>query len=256
MFGMPAPVRDRHPEGGSRPVAHPGRRATRCRVTGILAAAVTAVACVAMAGCASELRKVSHDVKANRATIDRFAKTLNRSDNKRFEATYVTTGGAPATIVYAADPPKYLALTYTPTGSGSRRAVIVNTKGEYECSKTSPRRNWTCKRAGSADTAVRNKLLTIYTPSHWVGFLKGIAIASGLAGDTVTTSRQVTDGFTLRCVQVHTPAQQGPVKLCTTTTGVLGLVQLDTGATSFKIKSYRSVPPPSLFRLPPGTKVT
>lgn len=243
MIGQPGPVRVR-------------RIGARHRVTGLMAAVATAVACVALAGCVSEFKKVTHDVQANRATIDRFAKTLNRSDTKRFEATYVTTGGAPATIVYAADPPKYLALTYTPSGNGTRRAMIVNTNGEYECSKTSPHRNWTCKRAGSADTAVRNNLLTIYTPKHWVGFLKGIAIASGLAGDTITTSRQTTDGFALKCVQVHTPAQRGPVKLCTTAQGVLGLVQLDTGATSFKIKSFRPVPPPSLFRLPPGTRVT
>lgn len=231
------------------------RAAARRRVTGVMAAAATAVACVAMAGCASEFRKAAHDVKANRATIDRFAKTLNRSNTKRFEASYVTTGGAPARIVYAADPPRYLALTYTPAGNGTRRAVIVNTRGEYECSKTSPHRHWTCRRAGSASTAVRSKLLALYTPSHWVGFLKGIAIASGLAGDTVTTARQSTGGFALKCVLVHTPVQRGPVKLCTTAQGVLGLVQLDTGATSFKIRSYRPVPAPSLFRLPPGTRV-
>ena len=38
--------------------------------------------------------------------------------------------------------------------------------------------------------------------------------------------------------------------------GILGYVKVASDATSFQLKSYSASPPDSLFRLPPGAKVT
>ena len=46
-----------------------------------------------------------HDIGGNEATIDAFNTKLQSAAATPFEATYVTTGSAPATIVYAVQPP-------------------------------------------------------------------------------------------------------------------------------------------------------
>ncbi len=67
-----------------------------------------------LAGCGaiSAARRVVHDVRGNKATIDNF--TSKMSSTATFEATYVTTGASPAKIVYAVEPPQGLAFKDTP----------------------------------------------------------------------------------------------------------------------------------------------
>ena len=85
-------------------------------------------------GVVNAARKIEHDVKGNKATIDTFTNQIKSSEGTTFEATYVTTGGAPATIVYAVQPPKGLTFVDTPAGSSTSTVdIIVNSSGEYSC---------------------------------------------------------------------------------------------------------------------------
>ena len=77
-------------------------------------AAVVLLAASGFSAC-SEIAKVSnavHDIRGNRDAVNTFTSTLQSGTAAPFEATYVTTGSAPATIVYAVQPP---------TGRGVRR---------------------------------------------------------------------------------------------------------------------------------------
>ena len=91
-----------------------------------------------LAGC-SVVRKVDnvvHAVEGNRSTVDSFTTKLQAAQPPDFEATYMTTGSAPATIVYAVQAPKGLSFTVTPSGGDNPTSVdiIVNSSGEYSCS--------------------------------------------------------------------------------------------------------------------------
>ncbi len=61
----------------------------------------------------------------------------------------------------------------------------------------------------------------------------------------------------MHCVDFRAAAGvAGTSKICTTAQGILGYVKVASDATSFQLKSYSASPPDSLFRLPPGAKVT
>jgi F0F1-type ATP synthase membrane subunit c/vacuolar-type H+-ATPase subunit K len=112
----------------------PGRRGT----AGI--ATVALLAGLGLAGCGigqavSAVKKVTHDVAANKATIDQFTTQMKATAGTAFEVTYVTTGKSPIRIIYAVRPPH--GLTFR-----ERSAV------------------------GKASAAVRNKLFGFYTASH------------------------------------------------------------------------------------------
>jgi hypothetical protein len=209
-------------------------------------------------GIVHDVRKVAHAVEGNKSTIDSFTKDLQSSGSATFEATYVTTGSAPATIVYAAKPPDGIAFSDTPSGSNAPSAnLIANSSGEYSCSPPSaPGAHWTCEQLGTADVATQNQIFDLYTPAHWVGFLKGLSIAAGLAGDSVTSSSMTVNGFALQCIDLKATGVAGTSTICSTSQGILGYVSVASDATSFEIKSYSATPPDSLFALPPGATVT
>jgi hypothetical protein len=217
---------------------------------------------VGLSGCSvvKTVEKVKNDVEGNKATIDAFTGKIQSGEATTFEATYVTTGAAPATIVYAVQPPKGLAFTDTPSGapSGSTSIdVVVNSSGEYSCTPPSGSTStWSCEKLGTDSAAAENKLFDLYTPSHWVGFLKDFSLVAGVAGDKVSSSSMTVNGFSMQCVDFNAPGVAGTSTICTTAQGILGYVRVASSSTSFEIKSYSASPPASLFQLPPGATVT
>jgi hypothetical protein len=232
--------------------------------------AVLTVTVLGLAGCstvqkADKAIKAGHSiersVRGNRATIDSFTSNIKSSEGATFEATYVTTGSSPATIVYAVQPPKGLAFTETPThsssGSVGRVDIVANSSGEYICTPPSGSQStWSCEKANSLDASAESKLFDFYTPSHWVTFLQDFSLAAGFAGDKITKSTMSVNGFNMQCVDFRATGVKGTSTICTTSQGILGYVKVASDNTSFEIKSYSSSPSASLFQLPAGAKVT
>jgi hypothetical protein len=215
-----------------------------------------------LAGCSAvkAAKTVAHDVRGNKATIDAFTTKVKSGEATTFEATYITTGSSPATVVYAVQPPKGLAFKETATaGSADRPNVdlVVDSAGEYACSPPSGAgARWSCRGLAPADAATENKILDFYTPSHWITFLRDFSLAAGFAGDTVTSSTMTVNGFAMSCVDFQASGIAGTSTICTTAQGILGYVKVADDATSFEIRSYSASPPASLFALPPDAKVT
>jgi hypothetical protein len=231
-------------------------------------AAVTAAVLaggLGLAGChpgqvAGGVKHVSRNVSANRATIDQFTADLGAGGPKTFAVTYRTTGTAPATVLYAVRPPKRLAFRETPAGGARPRTdVVANGTGEYSCTPpaatAAPRSRWTCRKLGTARSAIENQVLDLYTPGHWAALLKGYSLAAGLAGVKAFESRRTVSGFRLRCVDYRTAGVAGTSTICATAQGILGYVKVAGIATSFEITSYSASPAASLFELPPGAVV-
>lgn len=225
-----------------------------------------ALVATSLTGCAvaREVKKVTQAVEGNKATIDAFDARVQGSESSTFEATYVTTGSSPATIVYAVQPPKGVAFTDTPSTTGSGGTpdldVFANSSGEYACTPASPgsgSSGWSCEKLGASSAASENQLFDFYTPAHWVSFLKGLSLAAGLAGDKVSSSSMTVNGFAMSCIDFQAPGVPGTSTICTATSqNILGYVRVASDSTSFELKSYSSSPPSSLFELPPGAKVT
>jgi hypothetical protein len=89
-----------------------------------------------------------------------------------------------------------------------------------------------------------------------MAFLRDFALAAGFAGDSVTTSSMTVNGFSMQCVDFRAPGVQGTSTICTTAQGILGYVKVAPNPASFEITAYSTSPPASLFRLPPGAKIT
>lgn len=226
---------------------------------GIVMASLVAVGALAT-GCSvvGKVKQAVHTVEGNKATIDSFNQNLQSAKDTPFEATYTTTGSSPATVVYAVDPSSGgLAFHETQTGSNaSTTQVIVNASGEYACSQSGSSDAWSCQKLGQADATTENKVFDVYTPSHWVSFLKGVSLVAGLAGDKVTTSTMSLNGFDMNCVDLVARGVPGTSTICTTSQGILGYVEVASESTSFQITNFSSSPDPSLFQLPPGATVT
>lgn len=201
--------------------------------------------------------KVVHDVEGNKAKIDSFTSKVQAGEATTFEATYVTTGSAPATITYAVEPPNGLLFKDAPSGGGGGADIVVNSSGEYACSPpSSGSSRWTCQKLGGTDAAAENKIFDLYTPAHWTAFLKDASLVAGLAGDTVTSSTMTVNGFAMQCVDLVAHGIPGTSTICTTAQNILGYVKVASDSTSFEITSYSASPPASLFQLPPGAEVT
>jgi hypothetical protein len=230
----------------------------RSRIGILLASLVTVGTLATGCGVVNKVKQTVHTVEGNRATIDSFTQKLQSTGDSPFEATYTTTGSAPATVLYAVDPSsKGLAFHETQTGSSASNVqVIVNASGEYVCNQSGTAGAWSCQKLGQADAAAENKIFDIYTPSHWTAFLKGVSLVAGLSGDKVTTSTVSLNGFDMQCVDLVASGVQGTSTICSTSQGVLGYVKVASDSTSFQITNFSSSPSPSLFQLPPGATVT
>jgi hypothetical protein len=222
----------------------------------VLVALTAVVGTMSACSTIDKVRNAIHDVRGNKATIDAFTTKLQTGAAATFEATYVTTGSAPATIVYAVHPPTGLAFDDTPTGGTGDTTpvhIVINTSGEFAC--TQPGAQWTCDKLGSADATTENQLFDLYTPSHWVGFLREFSLAAGIAGDRVSTSSLTVNGFPMSCVDFVAPGVAGTSTICTTEGNVLGYVKVASSSVSFEIEKFSTSPPASLFQLPAGTTV-
>jgi hypothetical protein len=212
-------------------------------------------------GVINKVKNAWHDIRGNKATIDSFNSKLQSGAATPFEATYVTTGSAPATIVYAVQPPTGVAFDLTPSGgSGETTPVhlVVNSSGEFACTQGSSGSSaqWTCQKLGTANAATENNIFNLYTPSHWIGFLKEFSLAAGIAGDKVTSSTMTVNGFPMSCVDFQASGVPGTSTICTTAQDVLGYVKVASDSTTFEIQKFSASPPASDFELPPGATVT
>ena len=211
-------------------------------------------------GCSavSKIKQDVHTVEANKSTVDSFTQNLQSNKDVPFEATYMTTGSSPATIVYAVDPSSGgLAFHESQTGSSASNVqIIVNSSGEYVCNQSGAVGAWSCQKLGKADAASENKIFDFYTPSHWVSFLKGVSLVAGLSGDKVTTSTKSLNGFDMNCIDLVAKGVAGTSTICSTSQGILGYVNVASDSTSFEITDFTSSPSPSLFQLPPGATIT
>jgi hypothetical protein len=249
----------------------PGGVATtlgRRRTTAIVAVALM-LSGFGLSGCGAvrAIKKVAASVESNKTTIDQFTSTMKSSEATPFEATYVTTGSTPATIVYAVQPPKALAFKATAINSSSATGgvnnldIVVNSTGEYACTPPSSSGSgsssaWSCQKLPRQKAAVQNKIFDFYTPAHWVSFLRDFALAAGFAGDKVSSSNLTVNGFSMHCVDFVASGVAGKSTICTTAQGILGYVKVASESTSFRIKSYSTSPSASLFQLPAGAKIT
>ena len=244
-----------------RAVSAPGPR----RAAGAAAAALVLTG-LGLTGCATltAANNVVHAVQSNKAIIGQFTGQLKSGEATTFEATYVTTGASPLTVVYAVKPPTGIAFQETQAGSNGNVPsldIVANSSGEYSCSRlpssvSALSFRWSCQKLGAARAAARNKIFALYTPSHWVAILTDFSLAAGLAGDKVTSSTKTVNGFSLHCVDFTATAIPGTSTICSTAQGILGYVKVATAPTSFEIKAYSPTPPASMFELPRGAKVT
>src|SRR5690242_13347386 len=84
----------------------------RRRAVAGLAVAVFTLVSTGVSGC-SIINKVNHVVQAvnaDKAIIQNFANLLKSGKATPFQATYVTTGSSPTTVIYAVQPPKEAAF--------------------------------------------------------------------------------------------------------------------------------------------------
>ncbi len=231
---------------------------SRTGLRGVVAVALL-VGTVGLASCSAigRVKRAVDDIRGNQATIDAFSSTLQSGGATAFEATYVTTGSAPATIVYAVRPPTGVAFNETPSGGSARhRCASWSTRQASSPARNHPGLAMDMPELGTASAATENKIFDLYTPAHWIGFLKGFSLAAGLAGDRVTSSSMTVNGFALRCVDFQASGVPGTSTICTTAQGILGYVKVASDSTSFEIQSYSPTPTASLFALPPGATVT
>jgi outer membrane murein-binding lipoprotein Lpp len=241
------------------PRTHPTKSTLDSRSAARMVGVAVALTALGLSGCGvvSAVKKVESDVRGNKATIDTFNSKLQTGAAVPFEATYVTTGSSPATIVYAVQPPKGLAFQETPSSGSGAVSIIVNSTGEYTCTPPSSGSGpSTCQQLSTANAAAENQIFDFYTPSHWITFLRDFSLAAGIAGDKVTSSTMTVNGFTMQCVDFQASGVAGTSTICSTSQGILGYVNVASDSTSFEIKSYSPTPTPSLFELPPGATVT
>jgi hypothetical protein len=255
----PQQITPQNPEQTGRANTRPSAAGTYDCPMARTAAALT-LASLLLCGCGvvGAVQGIAHGVEGNRATISAFTGTMKSGETATFVATYVTTGSAPATIVYAAQPPHGLAFQVTPSSAGgSAEDIVVNATAAYTCSRpTSGTSPWSCRQANSSSITSGSPILDLYTPSHWITFLDDFSLAAGFAGDRVTKSSMSVNGFSLQCVDFRAPGVSGTSTICTTAQGVLGYVQVASDSTGFEIEHYSTSPPPSLFEPPAGAPIT
>ena len=249
---------------GARRQSLGGQRHRIVRALAAMSAVVILGAGVSSCGVASRVKNVADTVENNKDTIESFTTPMKASETVPFEATYVTTGAHPSTVVYAVQPPKELLFKENTTGAGNGNSpayLIVNASGEYSCQHTAAtakgaKPGWTCSKLAATQATVQQALVGIYTPGHWVNFLRGLALAAGFAGDKVSRSTMSVHGFALQCVDFQAAGIPGTSKICTTSKGILGYVKVASEPTAFELKSYSGSPSASLFQLPAGARVT
>ena len=232
--------------------------AHRSRI-GILMASLLAVGVVATGcGVVGKVKQAVHNVEGNKATIDSFTPEPAIHQGHAVRGDLHDDGELAGHRRLRRRPIERRAgLPRDPDGTeASNVQVIVNPSGEYVCNQSGAGGAWSCQKLGQADAAAENKIFDLYTPSHWVSFLKGVSLVAGLAGDKVTSSTMSLNGFDMNCVDLVAKGVPGTSTICSTSQGILGYVKVASDSTSFQITNFSSTPASSLFQLPPGATVT
>lgn len=226
----------------------------------ILVVAVITTTALGLAGCGAVGKAVNaiktvHNMMHGSAAINSLTSKIQTGDaTASYDATWVTTGSAPATISYAAVAPHDFAFLDT-TSTGQLR-VFAGSAGEFECNKSSGA--WSCIKAQGAEVNTDKLMYALYSGAYWIDFLKIYSVAAALHGVTITSSTMSVNGFSLQCADVvsGTKPNQTTSKVCVTSQGILGYVSVSAKSADFEIKSYSTSPPSSLFAVPAGATVT
>jgi len=225
-----------------------------------------AVGAIALSGCSSIKNAIKHKVESkvedllpHSAALNAFTNKVNTSQSTTYEVTYVTTGAAPATIQYAADPPHDIAFDGNVSQGGGR--FIQNASGDFACtqnSSTGKAGAWSCLKLDGSGLAAAKAEEALYSGKYWVDFLRVYSVVSTRAAGVKITSGSLTvNGFNLSCVIVTGgKSNPGTSKWCITAQGILGYVSVSSTKTVFEIKSYTTSPAASLFTLPAGATIT
>lgn len=223
-----------------------------------LAVAALLIAGISGCGVVQKINNVRHAVDANQSAVQALTQGLKAGEATAFSATYVTMGSTPTAVTtYAVQPPTDVTFREAASGSATAQlALISNANGEYSCTSDRVSTTWSCQKLGRAQAVAQNELADIYTPSHWLTYLKIFSTAAGLAGVKVTQSSMTVNGFSMNCVNFRAKDTQGISTICTTSQNILGYVKVAGVPTSFELKTYSTSPAASLFQLPAGAKVT
>jgi hypothetical protein len=203
----------------------------------------------------------STPVPAGKGTVAAFIAKLQAHAATPFEAKYLFGAGkVPATIVYAVRPPDGLLFAESPMSGKNRTQIVVNGSGEYRCIRPVGQAQWVCQRLSEASAATQNKTFAIYTAAYWASYLKQVARGAMAKITTFTMPpnappwiRERIRDAAMNCIGFRA-AKSGISTVCAAAPGILGSVLLCRGH-SFPMEWYKTSPPASLFRLPPGARV-
>jgi hypothetical protein len=241
----------------------PGRAKRPARRRTLAVAAVVGAVALALTGCSAVTKAVNaiktvHNIVHGDAAISSLNAKITTADTTAYEVTYETTGAAPVTTVYAAEPPHEFA--FTTTVSGAHLDVFASSAGEYGCNRQSPSASsgWTCLKLQGSEVDTYKLMYALYSGSYWIEFLKAYSAIAALNNVKVTSSTMSVNGFSLQCAVVVSgkAPNQSTSKVCVTSQGILGFVSVASKGADFEIKSYSSSPAASLFQLPAGATVT
>ena len=160
----------------------------------------------------SKVKQAVHNVEGNKATIDSFTQNLQSNQGHALRGHLHDDGELARRPSSTPSTPSSGGLAFHETQTGSNASnmqLIVNSSGEYACNQSGSGGAWSCQKLGKADAATENKIFDIYTPSHWVSFLKGVSLVAGLAGDKVTSSTMSLNGFDMNCVDLVAQGRAG-----------------------------------------------
>src|ERR1700721_183639 len=130
----------------------------------VLIAMVTGALSLSACSVVKAVSKVAHTVEGNKNTIDAFSTKVKSGEAVPFQATYVTTGTSPATIVYSVKPPNGLLFKDSPSGSSGSNGVngfevVVNPSGEFACTPLSgSTKTWTCQKLDPANATTEHQI--------------------------------------------------------------------------------------------------
>ena len=215
---------------------------------------------VVATGCSvvTKVKQDVHNVEGNKATIDSFTQNLQSNQGHALRSDLHHDGESPGHRRLRSRPLQRRAgLPRDPD-----RCQRVEPPADRELVRrvhVQPERlgrRLVVPEAREGRRRHENKIFDVYTPSHWIAFLKGVSLVAGLAGDKVTSSTMSLNGFDMNCVDLVAHGVPGTSTICSTSQGILGYVKVASDSTSFRITNYSSSPAASLFQLPPGATVT
>ncbi len=228
--------------------------------------AASTVLAVAVVGALALVPALSASAKPSPFNVKNFKNSLNRTKNLTYEAEYTSGGsGQSSTVTIAQSPPKSAFVT----SSGS----VINTgNGTYYCSSGSGGSgnsgnsgssgsgnsgNSGASKVTCLSTSMSNPLLGVMNAFSSQAVMDALGsiktgIIARVLGIKVTYSSATFAGQPSNCVSIS--RKSSFVKYCVTKQGVLSY----TGTSKsqyFKLTTYSSKPPASLFQIPSNATV-